>query len=194
MDAREIQAVLTYLADSRVILPQFSPGFRIASELIGAAIAATAEDTEEAGTDDAEAEDTEADEEDDEEEEEDAEEEDDEEEGTEGTEAEDDAGAAAADDTPQDKFRRGWNNRILEGEPEGRDYLFRRAGDGFWYSLRGRRVIWTDDRNSAESRHGMRAASATALGISTHAGSAIEVVDNESGVVVRRYASRRRVD
>lgn len=47
---------------------------------------------------------------------------------------------------------------------------------------------------AAEVRRGMRAAGATALGISTHAGSTIEIVDAESGVVVRRYADRRRVD
>lgn len=182
MTLYELRQLIDGLLSTEAVQARFVPGLELVATLI-APLSSMPEDAE-AEDDDAEGD------------AEDAEDADDAEDDTEDADDAEDDADDDAEDAPEkaDKFRRGWDGRRLSGEPEGKDYLFRRAADGSWYCLRGRHVVWSDDRSAAEVRRGMRAAGATALGISTHAGSPIEIVDAESGVVVRRYADRRRVD
>ena len=194
MTLYELRQLIDGLLSTEAVQARFVPGLELVANLIAPLSSmptdAEPEDDAEDDAEDDDAEDAEAEDDDAEDAEDDVD--DDAEDAEDADDAPDDAAADAPEEA--DNFRYGWDGRRLTGEPEGQDYLFRRASDGSWYCLRGRQVVWTDDHNSAEVRRGMRAAGATALGISTHAGSTIEIVDAESGVVVRRYAERRRVD
>ena len=112
----------------------------------------------------------------------------------------DDADDAEDDDDDDDdaapekaaEFRRGWDDRIIKGEPGCGRYYLRRASDDALYYIDNRVTSWTKDPAVAKVSQGIRSAAASALGVSTYVGR-VDVVDVDSGEVVRAYEARRRV-